>query len=202
MPSRFRVRGIFKGLILMIARSLASAGVSADAITYISLLFAFLAFLSLPLTHFQILFGVLVFISGLLDGVDGSVARLTESSSSSGGFTDSVTDKVSEMFILTGIALEYQNEILLGISVPLWVIFAVFGWLMTSYSRARAQSLGVTDLDIGLGGRSERLLILVLFSMFSIILWGLVVVTIIGLGTAAYRFDHYRSQMSDKSSLT
>ena len=184
----------------MIAKPLARAGVSPDAITYVSLLFAFLASLSLTLTHFQLLFGILVFIAGLLDGVDGTVARLTESSSDSGGFTDSVIDKVAEMLILTGIAIAYQNDLVLGFSVPIWVISALFGWLMTSYARARAQSLNVTDLDIGLGGRSERLLILVVFSILSVLLWGLIVVAIVGLGTAAYRFYHYRLQMRKKGS--
>ena len=200
MPSRFRVRGIFRGVVLMIAKPLARAGVSPDAITYVSLFFAFLASLSLILTHFQLLFGILVFIAGLLDGVDGTVARLTGSSSASGGFTDSVIDKVAEMLILAGIAVAYQNDLILGFSVPIWIIFALFGWLMTSYARARAQSLNVTDLDVGLGGRSERLLTLVVFSIFNALLWGIIVVTIIGLGTAAYRFYHYRLQMSKERS--
>ena len=186
----------------MIARPLARAGVSPDAITYISLLFAFIASLSLLLSHFQLLFGVLVFIAGILDGVDGSVARLTESSSASGAFTDSVIDKVAEMVILSGIAIAYQNDSLLGLSVPLWVLLSLFGWLMTSYTRARAQSLGVKDLDIGIGARSERLLVLVIFSIAGFILWGLIVVAVIGLGTAAYRFYHYRSQLSEKISGT
>jgi len=184
----------------MIAKPLARAGVSPDAITYVSLFFAFLASLSLILTHFQLLFGILVFIAGLLDGVDGTVARLTGSSSASGGFTDSVIDKVAEMLILAGIAVAYQNDLILGFSVPIWIIFALFGWLMTSYARARAQSLNVTDLDVGLGGRSERLLTLVVFSIFNALLWGIIVVTIIGLGTAAYRFYHYRLQMSKERS--
>ena len=66
---------------------------------------------------------------------------------------------------------------------------------MTSYTRARAEGLGVTDLDIGLGGRSERLLTLVIFSLFGLVLWGLVVVTIMGLCTAAYRLHHYKNQI-------
>ncbi len=70
---------------------------------------------------------------------------------------------------------------------------------MTSYTRARAEGLGVTDLDIGLGGRSERLLTLVIFSLFGLVLWGLVVVTIMGLCTAAYRLFHYKRQIIDNT---
>jgi archaetidylinositol phosphate synthase len=197
LPSSIRVRGIFKGIILLIARPLARSGVSPDSVTFISLLFAFFAFLSLPLTHSALLYGVLVFATGLLDGVDGAVARLTNTSSSSGALSDSVIDKVSEMLVLSAIALEYQNSSFLGLDVSIWVLLAVFGWLMTSYTRARAETLGADDLDIGLGGRSERLLVLVIFSIFGFLLWGLVVVTFIGLGTAAYRLYHYKKQVSE-----
>ena len=195
MPSKFRVRGVFRGLVFAIARPLARIGARPDSITYASLLFALAAFISLPLTQLQWLFGILVFITGVLDGVDGAVARLNNSSSRSGGLTDSVIDKVAETFILAGIALAFPNTILFGLSVSMWVIFAIFGWLMTSYTRARAEGLGVTDLDIGLGGRSERLLTLVIFSLFGLVLWGLVVVTIMGLCTAAYRLYHYKNQI-------
>lgn len=183
----------------MIAKPLARAHISPDSVTYVSLLFAFFAFLALPLTHSPLLYGILVFIAGLLDGVDGSIARLTNSTSDSGAFTDSVIDKAAELLILAAIAIEYDSIVFLSLPVSTWVLIAVFGWLMTSYTRARAQSLGVSDLDIGLGGRSERLLTLVIFSIIGLVLWGLFAVTIIGVGTAAYRVYHYRQQLRRKS---
>ena len=199
MPSRFRVRGLFRGLVLLIARPFARAGISPDSITYVSLLFALFAFISLPLTQLQVLFATLVFITGLLDGVDGAVARMNDSATKAGGLTDSVIDKVAETLILAGIALAYTNTTLLGLSVSMWALLAVFGWLMTSYTRARAESLGVSDLDIGLGGRSERLLTLVIFSLAGFVIYGLVVVTIMGLCTAAYRLFHYKRQIIDNT---
>ncbi|MGY5872855.1 MAG: CDP-alcohol phosphatidyltransferase family protein [Candidatus Thorarchaeota archaeon] len=199
MPSKFRVRGIFRGLVYLIARPLARVGASPDSITYVSLLFALLAFVSLPLTQLPQLFAILVFITGLLDGVDGAVARLSESSTLAGGLTDSVIDKVAETLILAGIALAFPDTSILGLSVSMWVLLAIFGWLMTSYTRARAEGLGVTDLDIGLGGRSERLLILVIFSLFGFVLYGLVVVALVGLFTAAYRLFHYKQQIIENS---
>ena len=200
MPSKFRVRGIFRGPVLLIARPLARAGVSPDSITYTSLLFALFAFISLPLTQLQQLFGILIFITGFLDGVDGAVARMNDSATKAGGLTDSVIDKVAETLILAGIALAYPNTTLLGLSVSMWALLAVFGWLMTSYTRARAEGLGVSDLDIGLGGRSERLLTLVIFSLIGLVTWGLIVVAMMGLCTAAYRLFHYKRQIIDNSS--
>jgi len=199
LPSKFRVRGIFRGLVLLIARPFARAGVSPDSITYVSLLFALFAFISLPLTQFQQLFGILIFITGLLDGVDGAVARMNDSATKSGGLTDSVIDKVAETLILAGIALAFPTTTLLGLSVSMWALFAVFGWLLTSYTRARAEGLGVSDLDIGLGGRSERLLTLVIFSLIGLVTWGLIVVAMMGLCTAAYRLFHYKRQIIDNS---
>jgi phosphatidylglycerophosphate synthase len=199
MPSKFRVRSIFRGLVMVIARPLAKVGARPDSVTYVSLLFALCAFISLPLTQFQLLFGILVFITGLLDGVDGAVARLNESSSPSGGLTDSVVDKVAETLILAAIALAFPTTTLFGLSISMWVLIAVFGWLMTSYTRARAESLGVTDLDIGLGARSERLLTLVIFSLIGLVTWGLIVVALMGLCTAAYRLFHYKHQIQQTS---
>jgi len=196
MPSRFRVRRIFKGLVVAVAKPLARRGIHPNTITYFSLLLAFLAAIVLNVTGSALLFGVIVFFSGLFDGVDGAVARERDVSSDLGSFTDSVIDKVSEILILGSMAVKYYGEAIFGLPVPLLVIAAITGWLLTSYTRARAAGLGVTDIDIGLGGRSERLFILVIFSVIDMLLWGLVVVALIGLLTAGYRFHHYSSQLN------
>ncbi len=179
-----------------IARPLARAGAQPNTITYFSLLLAFLAALTLNMIESTIAFGVFVFLAGFFDGVDGAVARERGVESETGAFTDSVIDKISEILVLGAIAVRYSGTLFLGLYVELWVIIAVSGWILTSYTRARATSLGVSDLDIGLGGRSERLLILVVFSVIELLLWGLVVVSIIGLLTAGYRFYHYRNEIA------
>jgi len=184
-----------------IALPLARTGIRPDTITYFSLFLAMIAALTLNLFGSQILFAILIFLVGLFDGVDGAIARLSSTSSKQGSLSDSIVDKVAEMLILISIGVAYQTIEILGLSVSLWVVLCLFGWLMTSYTRARAEGLGITDLDIGLGGRSERILILVIFSLFGFLLLGLIVVTILGLGTAAYRAYHYKSQLV-KESLT
>ena len=194
-PSRFRVRGVFRGLVYRVARPLQERSVNPDSITYLSLFFALVSLIVLILFRFEPVFGILVFVVGFLDGVDGAVAKGAGMSSKAGALTDSVTDKVSEVIILAGIALAFPSETILFLSVSIWVLLCISGWLLTSYTRSRAESLGVTDLDIGLGARSERLLTLVLFSLVSLLLWGLVVVTILGLLTAAYRFYHYKQEL-------
>lgn len=199
MPSKFRVRRIFKGLVWWIARPLARAGSRPNTITYFSLLLALLAALLLNLTGSSVIFGILVFLSGLFDGVDGAVARERNAASDVGAFTDSVVDKVSEVLILGSIAVEFSGTSFLSMRVEWWVILAITGWLLTSYTRARASSLGVIDLDIGLGGRSERLFTLVVFSVLNQLLWGLVVVGVMGILTAGYRFYRYQSEIAQQS---
>ena len=197
MASKFRVRRIFRGLVMMIARPLARAGVRPDTITYTSLLFAFFAFLSLLLFQSQVIFGCLVFLAGLLDGVDGAVAREQGAGSRRGAFVDSVVDKVAEAVILLAILVSFAGSVILGLAFEVWVFLSAVGWLLTSYTRARAESLGVSDLDVGLAGRSERLLTLVVFSLLGYLLWGLLLVVFMSLGTAAYRACSYTAQMQE-----
>jgi len=199
MPSKFRVRRIFKGLVWWIARPLARAGARPNTITYFSLLLALLAALILNITGSSIVFGVLVFLSGIFDGVDGAVARERNLSSDIGAFTDSVVDKVSEVLMLGSIAIEFSGTFFLSLRVEWWVLIAIAGWLLTSYTRSRASSLGVTDLDIGLGARSERMFTLVVFSILNLMLWGLVVVSVMGVLTASYRFYRYQGELVQRS---
>lgn len=194
-PSRFRVRGIFKGVVTRVAQPLINRGVHPNSVTYLMVLMAIIAFLTLTLLHSQLLFGLFVFAVGFLDGVDGVVARNGQKSSRAGGFIDSVLDKVSEATLLLGIGVAYESISILGLSISIWVFLCLTGWLLTSYSRSRAENLGVNDLDVGVGARSERLLTLVVFSLLSLLLWGLVVVTFMGLFTAAYRFYHYKHEL-------
>jgi len=185
------LRKKFRRPVLAVARPLASANVSPSSITYLALFISIMAFLSLNLNGIQWLYGVLVFLVGFLDGVDGAVARLQERASDQGAFIDSVSDKLAEFVILLAIALAYPSQTIFTLSVPLWVLLGTVSWLMTSYTRSRAESLEVEDLDVGLGARSERLMLLVIFAVLQLLLYGLVAVTLLGILTAAYRFHHY-----------
>lgn len=194
-PSRFRVRLLFRRPVLFVARLFIRAGVRPDTITYLSLFVAILAWLLLMILGMPLVYGILVFTVGFLDGVDGAVARGGGTASNKGAFTDSFVDKVSEAVILLAIGVAYSDEYFLGLSVPLWSGVCLSGWLLTSYARSRAEVLGAKDLDIGLGGRSERLLILSVFSVFGLLLWGLFVATLIGLLTAGYRYSIYKLEI-------
>lgn len=196
-PSRYRLRKVFKGPVQRVAAPLIKRDVHPTSVTYLSLFFAFFALLTLLISQNQLLYGIFVFLVGFFDGVDGAVARGTGRASSKGAFTDSVVDKVSEALLLLAIPLSFPSTYIFGISLDIWAFLCLTGWLLTSYTRSRAASLGIADLDVGLGARSERLFMLFLFSLVYLLAIGLVVVTILGLGTALYRFSHYQHQITD-----
>jgi phosphatidylglycerophosphate synthase len=186
-------------MVTKTAKPLVNRNVKPDSITYVTILMSLLAFLVLSIAKSQLVYGIFVFLVGFFDGVDGVVARESNLTSEAGALTDSFMDKVSEAILLFAIAVAYETSAVLGIPVPLWVLLCLTGWLLTSYSRSLAASLGVMDLDIGLGARSERLLTLVIFSLLNFIVWGLVAVTLMGICTAAYRFHHYKGELLSSS---
>lgn len=194
-PSKYRVRGVFRGAVVRVAAPLQRRGVKPNTVTYLTILLAIFAMLTLILFNFEPLYGLLVFLMGFFDGVDGTIARTAGVASDTGALTDSVLDKVSEFIVLAAIALANPTGVILGLPVSIWVLVCLTSWLLTSYTRARAESLGATDLDVGLGARSERLLTLVAFSLLTLILLGLVIVTLMGILTAAYRYHHYKGQI-------
>jgi phosphatidylglycerophosphate synthase len=189
------LRHIFRGAVHRAARPFVARGIRPDTVTYLSSMFAFLAMLVLTLFKSQAVYAMLVFLVGFFDGVDGAVARESGMASGRGAFTDSLVDKVSEAIVILAIPLAFPTVLFIGISVETWSFLCISGWLLTSYARSRAESLGVKDLDVGLGARSERLFLLFLLSLCGLVFVALAVVSIVGIGTAAYRFVFYRNQL-------
>lgn len=97
--------------------------------------------------------GASVLLSGLCDSLDGSVARLKGEVTDLGGFMDSTLDRYSDSLILGGLIAGALVD-------SLWGITALVGSLLTSYTRARADSLGIQLSGVGLVERAERLLII------------------------------------------
>ena len=98
--------------------------------------------------------GVLLLLSGILDTLDGTVARLGERDSKFGATLDSTLDRYVEMFVFMGITYHFKDS-----PMFFWAFLAVMGSMMVSYIRARAQSLGVQEL-VGFMQRFERFVIL------------------------------------------
>jgi CDP-diacylglycerol---glycerol-3-phosphate 3-phosphatidyltransferase len=99
-------------------------------------------------------------ITALFDVLDGTVARRSGRSSTFGAFLDSTLDRLADGFLLGGLAVFYATSVAHG-SVPLMItaLLGMIGAFMTSYTRARAESLGI-DAKVGLLQRPERIVLL------------------------------------------
>ena len=168
MPSKYRLRRIFKPLIKLLAKGLIKMRVTPNLATIIMLCFAILSFIWISFFQNLLVFSILVFITGIMDGVDGSIARLTERASKFGGFFDSVMDRISEFFIFFGLIIFNWNNYLWDyIDVKLIIFISYLISFMISYCRARAEVFFKGDFDIGLMARSERLFYLFITMLFA-----------------------------------
>ncbi len=143
-----------------LGKAFASTGLSANFWTAVGLAFAFASAVvyGLHLQYSFVIGGVLLLVSGFFDMVDGQVARALGTTSKKGAFLDSVFDKISEVAIFLGILVGNYSQGYL-------VLLAIGLSLMVSYTRARAESLGVQLQGIGIGERAERLLVIAILGM-------------------------------------
>ncbi len=189
-----KLRNLLEPTLTKIGEGFASTGLSANfwtglglaisvlaAIVYTSN--AFLDFDWTPWNFAAVTGGIFLLISGFFDIVDGSVARITKQISKKGAFLDSVFDKIAEVIIFGGIALGQFAD-------SFWCLVALGLSLLVSYTRARAESLGVTLRGIGIGERAERLLLIAIIGMIPVreaMQWAMIIVSIIAGITLAQR---------------
>lgn len=170
-PARARLRGTvwqavpvaragYRGM-LRLGSILGRAGVSAQSLTWGSLVLALLS--GVAAASGQLLLAALLLLaSGALDVLDGVVARATETSSRYGALLDSTVDRLADALPLTGLCVFYLGHGHAAI-VPVLAIIAGFA---VSYVRARAEGLGLTLPPLFMR-RAERLALLLLSFLLS-----------------------------------
>jgi CDP-diacylglycerol--glycerol-3-phosphate 3-phosphatidyltransferase len=124
--------------------------------------------------------GFFLGVTALFDVLDGTVARRSNTSSTFGAFLDSTLDRLADGFVLGGIAVFYATSRIHG-SVPLMItaLLGLVGAFLTSYTRARAEALGL-DAKVGLLQRPERVVLLSApQALFGLVLDGWVLAIII-----------------------
>lgn len=111
--------------------------------------------------------GALILLGGLFDLIDGTVARRTGLASSFGAFYDSTLDRLSEIVVYLGLLSLYNDYRLeLGdVGMIYWIVLAMAGSIMISYTRARAEGLGI-DCYVGLMQRPERVIMIGVAALF------------------------------------
>ncbi|MGN6733582.1 MAG: CDP-alcohol phosphatidyltransferase family protein [Candidatus Binatia bacterium] len=137
-------------IISPVARALASLHVSPNQVSWLSFGFGALAGLFLARGHFG--FGAMcATICGLLDSVDGMVARLSGVASDAGEVLDAAIDRYVEFFFLAGLAIYYREQP----ALQLLALMALLGSFMVSYSTTKAEALRI-EPPSGLMRRPER----------------------------------------------
>jgi archaetidylinositol phosphate synthase len=169
-----RLRSRLEGYLAGVGRSFSKVSDSPTSWTMVGLGLSIAAGFAYSLSGFKggFLGGLLILAAGWFDIVDGAVARVTGKTSKKGAFLDSTLDRVAEVAVYVGV--------LLGSFVaPVFVVLALAGSLLVSYTRAKGDALGISLSGVGIGERSERLLALAILSLLGLVEWGVVLVILI-----------------------
>ncbi|HET7110904.1 MAG TPA: CDP-alcohol phosphatidyltransferase family protein [Gemmatimonadales bacterium] len=145
--------------------ALIRAGVRPNTITTVGTFFVLVSALAYGLGHVR-WGGVLLLISGVVDTLDGQVARGSATVTRFGAFYDSTLDRVGDGATFIGIAVYLLTAPDVAWRLPAVIVcmLAILFSLLVSYARARAEGLGV-DCKVGIAQRAERILGLGLVSL-------------------------------------
>ena len=152
----------------------------ASAVTY--------AVVSIHPVLFLVLAVIFMLASGFCDTMDGIVARTFNQASTFGAFFDSVLDRYADVAIYAGIIIG-------GLCNPIWGLAALAGSVLVSYTRARAEGIGVKMESVGFAERAERMLILGVFTIAAvfylpILNFGMIILAVLTSITVIQRVYH------------
>lgn len=146
-------------LIEPVADFLVKRRVNPNVITTIGTLCTVGAAVSYAFGHISI-GGWILGLTALFDVLDGIVARRTGRETKFGAFYDSSLDRISDGMILAGLAVFYATDTPRhSVAMVIICLLAIIGTFLTSYTRARADALGI-DAKVGMIQRVERVVLL------------------------------------------
>ena len=139
-----------------------------DTLTWTALFCAIMAGMFFALSGYGVwmlgLGAFFVILNGVLDALDGKIAKMSGKTSKRGDMLDHVVDRYADFFMIGGIMLSpYSHHMLLGLA-------ALLGVFMTSYMGTQAQAVGAKRDYTGVLGRADRLVLLVAMPMLQLIL--------------------------------
>jgi archaetidylinositol phosphate synthase len=183
-----RIQYLLEGAFQSSARIFNRAGLSPNSLTFVGFVFTLVsaAFYAARLSGWAWEGAILgLVVAGYLDAVDGAMARKYGRVSRVGGVLDSVLDRLGEIGLYSGLAI--------GGLVSVWVaIWALSAALMVSYVRARVSAEGVTLKGVGIAERPERLLTLLVATIFwstipVVLFWGIFLIALLSSVTVVER---------------
>jgi CDP-diacylglycerol--glycerol-3-phosphate 3-phosphatidyltransferase len=180
---------------------LARTSVTPNMLTATGVSLCIVAAVLVPLeSHNEILFywlaAVLFVVGSLLDILDGALARVGEKSTPFGAFLDSTTDRVGESAMLAAIGLVLSRQ---GNDIAVvFTILAVAGSILVSYTRAKAEGLGLRG-DVGLGSRAERVVVItagLVLAPWGGLQWAIYLLAVTAWFTVLQRILYVRRQLA------
>jgi archaetidylinositol phosphate synthase len=153
-------------------------GLTPNKISTIGFLLALVSAITYSLTTAEnswwlILAVVFLLVSGFCDTLDGIVARTFGQTSVFGGFYDSVLDRYADAVVFSAIIIaslcnpSWDNPVWGPVWSAVWGLAALSGSMLVSYTRARAEAVGIKMESIGIAERAERMLILAVVSIIA-----------------------------------
>lgn len=181
-------------ILRAILRLLAATRVNPNHLTFLGFVMSIVTAYTFARGRF-VLAGVILIVAGLFDMVDGMVARTTATETPFGAFFDSVMDRYSDLIMYIGLVIWYgQNG---RMTYVVLVCMAMLGSVLTSYARARAESL-IPECKVGFLERPERIVLLIIgaFYFMDPVLW---VLALLSNWTVVHRILYTRARMTGRS---
>ncbi len=185
------LRGHTRGIVDSMASVLHRLGFKPNTVTLLGMIS--MCGIGLILSQgYLIIGGALMAIAASMDALDGGLARLTNEATKFGAFLDSTTDRWAEAAVYGGLLWFYTGQ---GAQLEVMLVYAaIIGSLLVSYTRSRAEALGV-ECDVGLFTRFERLAVLGLGLLSQQMLIALVLLAVLSNFTAIQRILHVYGQL-------
>ena len=194
-----------------LARGLHRIGVTANTVTVLGVVIT-LAGSALLATERPLAALVVLLAGALSDTLDGQLAKVAGGGTRFGAFLDSTLDRIAEAALLVGLAWYYMaqladmavnpNRVLANLQhglepatflvIAMMAVLALVGSFMVSYTRARAEGLGL-ECKVGWFERPERLVLLIVAGFFGlgpVIPGALITLVIFSFATAIQRMVH------------
>jgi CDP-diacylglycerol---glycerol-3-phosphate 3-phosphatidyltransferase len=206
-----RVKALANGALEPVVAGMAGIGLRPNHLTVLGFTLSLGAGYAFALGRFRT-GAVIATVSGLFDILDGQLARRTNTITRFGAFFDSTLDRMADAALLLGFAGFYMIGLLdmaenpqrvlanlqRGLEPITWAVLAVLAMLavvgsfMVSYTRARAEGLGL-DCKVGWFERPERIVLIILMGLAGVgpvIPAGLLILTGLSFATAFQRMAH------------
>jgi CDP-diacylglycerol--glycerol-3-phosphate 3-phosphatidyltransferase len=192
-----QMRHVFKGVLVPIAGFFNRLGIYPNTMTILGLVGNVVGAVLIGLGHMTI-GGIIVLIMGVVDTLDGTMARLRGMPCEFGAFVDSVTDRYSELVIYGGLLFYFTQKAEWLTVVGIYLAAAAS--VLVSYIRARSTSLGM-ETKVGFLTRFERYLVLAPALVFNIPVIGIWIIAVLGHFTALQRIVDVRRQAHEQNKM-